>query len=395
MRIVLTAQPAYSHLVPLVLPVAELARRAGHEVAVATGPAVAGHVERAGFPALVVPDALTAGEVMRDPSVMGAARPAPPGRATTGVTPEMFGRGFVEVMGGRFAHGLLDVLAGWKPELLLRESTEFGGYLAAERLGLAHGTLDIAPMAPLAHPLVLDQLNAARRRLGLAAVEDPWHPLRGFRAAVVPEEFYPPAARLAGARYYRAPAPAVDEPLDAAIAELPGDRPLVLASLGSNAPRMLGERPALLDAIITALAELPVTAVVALGADRDPAAWPGARAANVHLTSFVQQRALLPACDVFVTHGGFNGVRESLAAGTPMVVLPIFAEQPANADRVAELGAGLRLDIERAASGALRDAVERVRTDPRFRARAGRLQRAALALPPLDRIVEDAPALLG
>lgn len=38
MRILITAQAIYSHLAPLVLPVAERAQEAGHEVAVATGP---------------------------------------------------------------------------------------------------------------------------------------------------------------------------------------------------------------------------------------------------------------------------------------------------------------------------------------------------------------------
>ncbi|MFC7331461.1 glycosyltransferase [Marinactinospora rubrisoli] len=398
MRIVLTALPAYSHLVPLVLPVADLARRAGHEVAVATGPEAAGHVEEAGLRALVTPNAPAISTVMRDPALSGMARPEEIpdlGSVTSDLPPEVFARVFAEVLGGRVADDLLDLLTGWKPDLLLRESTEFGGYLAAERLGIPHGVIDIAPMSPQAHPVLLDRLNAGRRRLGLPAVDDPWHPLRGFRAAVVPEEFYPPEARLANARYYRPPAPAAGEPLDPAIAGLPGDRPLVLASLGSTAPQLLGERPALLDTIIAALADLPVTGVVALGAGRDPRDWTGPRPGNVHLTSFVQQRALLPACDVFVTHGGFNGVRESLAAGTPMVVLPIFAEQPANADRVAALGAGVRLNLEQATPEALREAVRRVCTDPAFRSRAAALQRAELALPPLDRVVEDAPALLG
>lgn len=183
--------------------------------------------------------------------------------------------------------------------------------------------------------------------------------------------------------------------LDPAMADLPDDRPLVLASLGSVAPTMLGERPRLLDIIIEAIGGLPVTGVVALGAGRDPKQWRGVRATNVHLTSFVQQRTLLYACDVFVTHAGFNSTREALSAGVPIVALPIFAEQPANATRVVELGAGVRLDIEDVTPTALRSAIVRVLSEPTFRARARGLQRRSLALPPLSQIVQDLAVLVG
>lgn len=65
MRVVLTAHPIYSHLVPFVLPVGQLLRRAGHDVVVATGAAGAEYVERAALPALVLPHVVTISEVMR------------------------------------------------------------------------------------------------------------------------------------------------------------------------------------------------------------------------------------------------------------------------------------------------------------------------------------------
>ena len=45
-----------------------------------------------------------------------------------------------------------------------------------------------------------------------------------------------------------------------------------------------------------------------------------------------------------VCHGGFGTVRGGLTAGVPMAVLPLFADQPYNAARVAEIGAGIALD---------------------------------------------------
>jgi UDP:flavonoid glycosyltransferase YjiC (YdhE family) len=108
----------------------------------------------------------------------------------------------------------------------------------------------------------------------------------------------------------------------------------------------------------------------------------------VHLTSFVQQRLLLPACDLFVTHAGANGIRASLAAGVPMAAVPLFADQPVNADRPAQLGLGLTVRPEDVGT-ALADACRRVLDDIGFRQRARGFQRQMLALPGVDQLVAD------
>jgi uncharacterized protein (TIGR00661 family) len=394
LRILFTAQPAYSHLVPLVLPVAVLARRAGHEVAVATGTEVAEHVEEAGVTGLVLPNLVSIKDLVGNPALakdIGFELPdATLGSGTMVVTPQMFAHNFVGVLGSRFARDLIDVLGDWKPDIVLRESTEFGGYLVAERLGVPHGALDIAPTAPFGHPALLGHLNQQRRLLDLAPVRDPWHPMRMFRASVTLEIFYPPENRLATARYYRAQI----ESSQPAVAELPSGQPLVLASLGSHYPRILSSGPSILDTIIGALGELPVTGVVVLGSDYDPDRWQGARAENVVLKSSVQQKELLEACEVFITHGGFNGICEALAAGVPMVALPMTTEQSDNAARVAQLGVSISLNLEEITPRSLRSAVDRVLTVDAFRNRARVLRRQVLALPPLSQIVEDAASCL-
>ena len=59
MRVLLTCGPVYSHFAPMVAPVAEAIREAGHEVAVATGPSLAGDLDRLGLPYLSLPRMLT------------------------------------------------------------------------------------------------------------------------------------------------------------------------------------------------------------------------------------------------------------------------------------------------------------------------------------------------
>ena len=99
---------------------------------------------------------------------------------------------------------------------------------------------------------------------------------------------------------------------------------------------------------------------------------------------------VMPHTTVMVCHGGFGTVRAGLAAGVPMVVLPLFADQPYNARRVADLGAGIALDGGPAAISWLRESVRRVRADPTYRANAAEIAEDTWVLPPVD----AAPAAL-
>ena len=301
------------------------------------------------------------------------------------------GAGFARLFAGlyavRSARDLLAALERWRPDLIVRESTEFGGYLAAERLGVPHAVLDRVPLVPTRHPGVIPRLNESRAAVGLPPVPDvgaltsvPWF-------GVMPEAWYPPEIRSPAVRQYRLGADPDGDVLDQAIAALPPDRPLVLASLGSNTGHM-APGTAHLEQIVAALAELPCTAVVALGRHNRPDDWPGPRPSNVYLTSFVQQRLLLSACDLFVTHAGANSVREALAAGVPMVAVPLYADQPVNAARIADLGLGVTAAAE-AGAVELAVACRRVLADPGFRYQARGFQRRYLAMPGSDRMVAD------
>lgn len=100
-------------------------------------------------------------------------------------------------------------------------------------------------------------------------------------------------------------------------------------------------------------------------------------------------RAVLahPNVAVFLSHCGINSVHESLAAGTPIVGIPMLADQRDMAVRVADAGVGLWLDKSRFTAESLRHALDRVMSEPSFRsgipaiqqafAQAGGLTRAA------------------
>jgi rhamnosyltransferase subunit B len=71
-------------------------------------------------------------------------------------------------------------------------------------------------------------------------------------------------------------------------------------------------------------------------------------------------RQLLPLCGAVVHHGGIGTTAAALEAGCPQLVLPPAWDQPDNAARVAELGAGLVLGSRRRSSGHMSRALARL-----------------------------------
>ena len=71
---------------------------------------------------------------------------------------------------------------------------------------------------------------------------------------------------------------------------------------------------------------------------------------NISVYSHVDQIAVLKKADVFVSHCGMNSVSESLYFEVPLVMLPQTSEQKGVAERVSQLGAGIKFDKSDGAS---------------------------------------------
>jgi MGT family glycosyltransferase len=144
-------------------------------------------------------------------------------------------------------------------------------------------------------------------------------------------------------------------------AELAGDGPLVYFSLGS-----LGSADVeLMRRIIGALARTPYRYIVSKG----PLHAEIELADNMWGAEFVPQTSVIPLVDLVITHGGNNTTTEALHFGKPMICLPLFWDQYDNAQRVHELGLGIRLDTYGFTDEELHAALEALLGDRELRAR--------------------------
>jgi UDP:flavonoid glycosyltransferase YjiC (YdhE family) len=133
--------------------------------------------------------------------------------------------------------------------------------------------------------------------------------------------------------------------------------------------------------------------VVTTGPGVDPGALPRP-AANVRVEAFRPQRELLADCSAVVCHAGSGTLSAALACGIPVVLLPLGADQPDNADRCVELGVGIELDPLVATPDDLAAATRAVIGDDRYRVAAGVVAAEAAMQPAIDALPELA-RLLG
>ena len=152
------------------------------------------------------------------------------------------------------------------------------------------------------------------------------------------------------------------------IAGIETSQPLAFASLGT----LQGGRVALFRGIAEACRRLDLQVLVAHGgalSDRQASSLPG----RPIVRRFVPQRSVLSRAAVAITNGGLNTVLDALAAGVPLVIVPIAFEQGAIGARLVASGAGLVVPYGRATPIRLCAALTRVLAEPSFRAAARRL----------------------
>lgn len=152
-----------------------------------------------------------------------------------------------------------------------------------------------------------------------------------------------------------------DYVLPPAVADRPADSALIYLSLGS----LGGADVELMQRLVDVLGTTGHRFIVSKGPQADRITLTD----NMVGEQMVPQTKIIPQVDVVISHGGNNTVTETLHFGKPLIVLPLFWDQYENAQRIDELGFGVRLDTYGFADAELTDAVERLLGDTALRRR--------------------------
>ncbi len=150
----------------------------------------------------------------------------------------------------------------------------------------------------------------------------------------------------------------------AAVADRPDGSALVYVSLGS----LGGADVDLMRRLVDVLGRTPHRYIVSKG----PMADQIELADNMVGAEFLPQTTVIPQVDLVITHGGNNTTTEALHFGKPMILLPLFWDQYDNAQRMDELGFGVRLQTYAFTDEDMVSALERLLGDVELRDRMAR-----------------------
>lgn len=362
------------HLTPVVAAARSL-QRLGHETLVLVPPALSEAAGEAGV-AFQVGDEPPRSVITE---VWARVRAGPP-KAVVGLIDR-------ELFADRCTTSMLDAASRlcreWEPHLVVREPCEYATAVVAHRVGIPQLQVGISQAA--IESRVLENVAETIERFGsgvAGAIRDAPY-LTAFPASLDPSPWR-------DTRRFREPLPT-----PAALPEWwPGDdRPLVYVTFGT----VLGHLPEARDvyrSVLDAVADLPARALVTVGRAIDLETL-GPVGANTHIERWVPQQDVFPHAQLVVCHGGSGTAFGALAAGVPLVICPLFADQSANARLVDEAGAGVVVDLRQRATGGvghlgpddvapLRDAIASALADPRHRRAAEAVAGEIAGHPTLD-----------
>ena len=377
MRILFTVRGGLGHLHPLI-PIARAAEAAGHEVVFAASPSVTPMVERAGFrchPAgLKIDDQQAEQLVPEMRGLFGKARAALIWRHI-----------FAEHAPAAMIPALLALTSVWRPDLIVRDDTEFSGCIVAEQLGVPHAAVQTTAFRPYLYDMIRVPLSQRRVEAGLPPDPDLAMPFRYLFLSPFPSGYLDPTVTLPVTTHQLRPVPfdrSGGEALPEWCDHLP-DRPTVYLTLGTA----YNYRTDIVRTFLDGLSGEPINLIVTVGRDQDPGQF-GPQPENVHIEHYIPQTLLFGRCDLVLTHGGSGTVMAALTHGLPMVIVPIAADQPDNAERCAKLGVARIVQPTGLTSAQAVGVVREVLGQAQYRQAAERLRAEIAELPGPEHGVE-------
>jgi UDP:flavonoid glycosyltransferase YjiC (YdhE family) len=233
-------------------------------------------------------------------------------------------------------------------------------------LGLTLGGALFRLLRPLAFALHTRPLNRVRRQYGLPTLgldlRRVYTEADHVLYADVPELI--PTFGLPTSHHYLGPvlwSPAVSPPdwWD----EVPRGQPVIYITLGSSG------RGELLDVVLDALAELPMSILAAKAGRADGRPAP----ANAFVADYLPGCEAAARASLVICNGGSPTTQQALAAGVPVLGIPDNLDQHLNMQAICEHRAGEVLRAGAADAPSIRRAVQGILADPAYAEAARRL----------------------
>ncbi|MER6347559.1 glycosyltransferase [Streptomyces sp. NPDC001595] len=379
MRILFASLGNYGHIFPL-LPLAQAARDAGHDVWFATAEDFHPILDKAGVrpvaAGIPVPWAYieaAGGQAFLEANggSVKASDVPPEVLAALGV------KAFGSVLPTSVATDLAPVLTSVRPDLVVHEITNAGAAFAAALAGvpaLAHGIGRVS-YDETHDPAFAEALGATAAGLGLTVPENAGRTFGNPYIDICPPAVQNPEFLASGIERIPQRVVPFAEPGDLPAAVTSGEGPLVYVSLGT----VLGSAR-LLRTAVDALLPLGVRVLVATGPVVDVADL-GELPEQVVALPWVPQPEALAHATAVVHHGGAGTTLASLAAGLPQLILPQPGDGPGNAAAVRDAGAGRTLLAEEVSVDAVTEEVRRLLTDDAHRDAARSVAAEVAAMP--------------
>ncbi|MFE0021541.1 nucleotide disphospho-sugar-binding domain-containing protein [Amycolatopsis sp. NPDC059021] len=362
MRVLFTTWAWPSHLYALV-PFALALRDAGHEVLVASQPALLPEIRRAGLPGAVVGEDVDAPGMVRGyllPSERDGEEEAAPRLGKGPRATRMF-LANAEAMTGE----LVALAKDWRPDFVVFEPTALAGPIAAAAVGVpAVRHLYGTDLVLRAKEVLADALAPLADRHGAGPVD----PL-----GVVTVDPMPAGLQVTAA-YRRFPVRFVPfHGVAGRPARLPagGGRPRVGVTWGHTIAKVAAARFPVRE-VLSALSGTGVEVVAAVSAGQRELV--GRPPGNARVVVDAPLDQVLSGCDAVVAHGGAGSLLTAVRHGLPQLLIPQLPDHAGHAARIVAAGAGDVLTRDEATGPAIRAGVERLLGDGAPREAARRLR---------------------
>lgn len=396
-RILFGSVPLAGHLAPM-LPLARQLLEEGHEVACACHPLARESVKREGVPFI---ESFGWGKEAVDIML----RKATDGHIYRTLFSEKKLRAGLYLLVNELEQGVKDflkLLDEWKPDACVLDILFFPGIIAAEIRGIPYASScpvpipiksrDLLPYS-FGFPSTKKTMNLAERMMN-GMSEAYWGLSTRYLNRVRASYSLPPITHLTAgsfspylylcyttdqyefARSDLPPQVHFIGPARALATSVGGDTfdwaklgkgPLVYFTMGT----LQGDRK-LIGKMIEAGRGAPWRTVITLGRLFKPDSFANVPP-EVTLLEWVPQTPLLKRVSAMVCHGAFNTVNDALCESIPLVVVPLAWDHLEVAQRVVESGVGVRLSPRTVTPAQLRAAVEKVLSEPSYKANARRL----------------------